>query len=162
MPTATYIALGTTTLTGSDASVEFSSIPATYRDIVAVIIGTCSTATAGGRMYLNSDTGANYSTVRMYGTGSGSGTSDAFTGSLGYIGDVFTSGPTTILINLQDYSATDKHKTWLYRMNQAGSYVMAGAGRWASTNAVDNIKFELNDSRTWQSGTTISLYGIVS
>lgn len=156
--TATYTPLGTVTLTGADTSVEFASIPNTFRDIVAVIIGTAS-STQGGRMVLNADSANSYSTVRMYGVGSGSGASDAFGGTFGYIGDVFTSH-TQIVIQLMDYSATNKHKTWLYRMDNAANYTMAGAGRYASNTAVSNIRFQLNGGASYAIGTTISLYGI--
>jgi hypothetical protein len=36
MPTSTYVALATTTLGATAASVTFSSIPATYRDLLLV------------------------------------------------------------------------------------------------------------------------------
>lgn len=157
--TATYIALATITLTSTDTSVQFANIPTTpYRDLVAVISGTAS-STQGARMILNSDTGSNYSTVRMYGVGSGSGASDAFGGAFGYIGDMFTS-QTSISIQLMDAGASNKHKTWLYRMDNAGNYTMAGAGRYASNTAISNIRFELNSGASYAVGTTISLYGI--
>lgn len=160
MPTSTFTALATITLTGTDTSVEFANIPtSTYKDLVAVIIGT-SSSTQGGRMILNSDTGSNYSTVRMYGTGSGSGASDSFGGTFGYIGDMFSSSQTQIRIQLMDSGASDKHKTWLYRMDNAANYTMAGAGRYASNTAISNIKFELNNAASYSVGTTISLYGI--
>lgn len=161
MPTNTYTPLATVALSGTDTSVEFANVPSIYRDIIAVIIGTAA-STQGARLILNSDTNNNYTTVRMYGEGSGSGVSSSFASTYGYIGDVFSTSQTSILVQLMDYSASDKNKTFLYRMNNAGNYVMAGASRWASNTAVSNIKFELNNGAAWSIGTTISLYGVIA
>jgi hypothetical protein len=66
MPTSTYVALATTTLGATAASVTFSSIPATYRDLVLVYNGTTS-ANIGVDVEFNGDTNsANYSRVFMY------------------------------------------------------------------------------------------------
>jgi hypothetical protein len=64
MPTPTYIPLATVTLGSADSSVTFSSIPATYRDLILVLNGTRST-TSGVRARANADAGANYPMVYM-------------------------------------------------------------------------------------------------
>jgi hypothetical protein len=157
-PVATYIPLQTITLGSSASSVTFASIPQTYRDLIIVMDAKAS-VTAGARMVANSDTGTNYSYVRMYGTGSGSGSGDTGSTAFAYIGDVFTTN-TPIIIQIMDYSATDKHKISLWRMNSAQNYVMAGATRWASNTAISSLAFSLDSARTYETGTTISLYGI--
>jgi hypothetical protein len=98
----------------------------------------------------------------MYGTGSGSGASDSFGGTFGYIGDMFSTPITQITIQLMDYSVTDKHKTWLYRMDNSANYTMAGAARYASNTAVSNIRLELNNAASYAAGTTFSLYGRIA
>ena len=155
-PVSTYIPLQTITLGSAASSVTFADIPQTYRDLVIVMDASAS-GTAGGRMFPNNDTASTYNTIRMYGDGS-SAVSSTITNTYGYIGDVFTS-KTPIIIQLFDYSATDKHKSWLYRMNSSANYVMAGASRWPSTDAITSLVFTLN-SGTYSSGTTFSLYGI--
>jgi hypothetical protein len=150
--------LATITLQQATSTVTFSGIPNTYRDLTISISGTASTTT-GARMVINSDSGSNYPWVRMYGTGS-SGFSDSNTFTYGYIGDIFAA-QTGILITLFDYSATDKHKTWLWRMDNSANYTMAGSGRWASNTAISTLQFALN-SGTYSAGTTISLYGRIA
>jgi hypothetical protein len=155
MPTATYIALATTTLTTTTSSVTFSSIPATYRDLVLVAAGQTS-STAGANIQFNNDTGTNYSVVFMFGTGTTS-QSEQYTAqtSIG-IGAFQPSGIN--IHHIMDYSATDKHKTVLVRRD-TDSYTVAGAGRWASTNAITSVKF---NATNMTSGTVLTLYGIVS
>lgn len=153
-------AIASITLQSASSQVVFSEIPTNYRDLTIVISGT-SSSTQGARMTINSDSSSAYTTARMYGTGSGSGAADSFTGSFGYIGDVFAT-VTGIIIQLVDSGVANKHKSWLYRMDNAANYTMAGSGRYASNTAVSNLRFELNNSATYSAGTTFSLYGRIA
>ena len=153
MPTPTYTPLATVTLGTTASSVTFSSIPATYRDIVvsSELIGSF-----GGRMRFNSDSGTNYPRVLMYATGSAASTEN------GFIVEQSPSGNDMNLIQIMDYSANDKHKTVLIRQSEANlGNVTATAARWANTAAVTSITFLLVGGNL-QAGTTISLYGIAS
>ncbi len=70
-----------------------------------------------------------------------------------------------MIINVMDYSATDKHKTALIRggSNTAGNPgVTMTAGRWASTSAITSLAVNTAYSRSWAAGSTFSLYGIAS
>jgi len=154
MATQTYVALATTTLAGGETEVTFSSIPATYRDVVLVIAGSSSTA-SGLEAKINGST-ANMSTVYMYGDGasasSGSATGVAVIGQIDSGGGVSTT-------HFLDYSATDKHKTFLTRGSRAGGIVIAYANRWAQTTAINSIAMVMQ-AGSLNSGTVISLYGI--
>jgi hypothetical protein len=166
MPTATYIALANTTLSSATSTVTFSSIPATYRDLVLV----CSVKMSVGKtlgITINDDTGSNYSHVWMYGIGSGSGSSTASTNAqyrfMGENANVSTTNFDNSLTSFQDYSATDKHKTMLTRNNQTGSLVEAIAGRWANTNPITKLALAaVGGGSNFESGSTFALYGIVS
>ena len=155
MPTSTYVALATTTLSGGETEVTFSSIPATYRDLVLVIAGSSSTA-SGLEAKINGST-ADMSTVYMYGTGSGSGVSGSATG-VAVIGQIDSSGGVSTT-HFLDYSATDKHKTFLTRGNRAAGIVIAYANRWAQTAAINSVAMTMQ-AGSLNSGTVISLYGI--
>ena len=49
----------------------------------------------------------------------------------------------------------------LVRVNQmAGVHVHAGAGRWASTSAINSVEIMTSNGANYSIGTTISLYGI--
>jgi hypothetical protein len=157
MPTPTYTALANITLGSTATSVTFSSIPATYRDLILVYSGT-STSVSGVEGRFNGDSGTNYSLVRMFGTGS-PGSSSATTN---YFPVVYTGLPITALsiVQIMDYSATDKHKTVLTRAGGAGyTTTEALASRWANTAAITSINIL---SIGFTSGSTFALYGIAS
>jgi hypothetical protein len=155
MPTSTYVALATTTLGASASSVTFSSIATSgYRDLVLVYNGTTS-ANIGVDVEFNSDTNsANYSRVFMYAPPVDSGT--------GGPQEIFYSSTarTVVTCQIQDYSATDKHKTVLSRWGAVDVIVGASALRWANTNAITSLKLTPKSGNTFSSGSTFSLYGI--
>jgi len=107
MPTPTYTPLATVTLGSSAATVTFSSIPATYRDIV-LIYDVLATSNSTMSFRVNGSTGSVYNIVYM----SGQGTSrvvNAATETAFYLGDTNTSIRTAGQTSLLDYSAPDKH-----------------------------------------------------
>ena len=158
MPTPTYTALATRTLTSTAASVTFSSIPATYRDLIVIYQGSTS-AVAGVIARVNGDSGSNYTLVRMIGNSSGA-ISSAATDS--YFPMVYSGNPQSALSILQimDYSATDKHKSALTRTTHTSqSVVEALASRWANTAAITSIAIS---GGTFTVGSTFSLYGVIA
>jgi hypothetical protein len=161
--TATYTSLANVTLGAAASSVTFSSIPATYRDLICVVVAAGST-TLQGRIRLNGDTGSNYNYVRMSGNGTAtSGTSAATqtTGFLSAIAEATTTGALQMNINIMDYSATNKHKPILARANQAANGTDAIFNRWANTAAVTSVQI-LTSTGNWAAGSTFALYGIVA
>lgn len=154
MPTSTYVALATTTLGATASSITFSSIPATFRDLVLVYNGTTS-ANIGVDVEFNSDTNsANYSRLFMYAPPVDSGT--------GGPQEIFYSSTarTVVTCQIQDYSATDKHKTVLSRWGAVDVIVGASALRWADTTAINSFEITPKSGNTFSSGSTFSLYGI--
>jgi hypothetical protein len=159
-----YIPLATVTLGSSASSVTFSSIPATYRDLILVLNGSLS-STANILTRLNGDTGSNYLQVVMQGRGSGpvsqSGTWDVLYPVYNEL-DLNTRFLTTI--QFMDYAATDKHKSILIRSNfnsVSEQRTEAHANRWASTSALTTIAFTLT-AGNYNAGSTFNLYGIAS
>lgn len=162
--TPTHVLLSQITLAANATDVTFSSLPATYGDLVLVASARSTTAGSGEDsldIRFNSDTGSNYNMVRMYGTGSSaiSATNTSVTsmpiGRIGYASYNFAPN----IIQIMDYSATDKHKTVLGRANVAEAVVYATAGRWASTNAITSIAISLGSGNI-VSGSTFALYGV--
>jgi hypothetical protein len=154
MPTATYIPLANVTLGSSAIGVTFSSIPATYRDLVLVVDGTLVSGADDSRVYYNGDTNnANYSGVEMNGNGS-SGFSSTFltTGAFG------TDRSKTI-IQIMDYSATNKHTNLISRASRPASSVGAISNRWANTAAVTSFQIRMI-SQSFATGTTFNLFGV--
>ena len=160
MPTPTYTPLATVTLASTSTSITFSSIPATYRDLRLII--SVPPSGAGPRMILrfNGDSGSNYSGVRMFGNGS-SATSNTSGGGEAYVLDASNTGGALVKVEVMDYSATDKHKTQLIRMDDAAAITFAIANRWANTDAITSILVG-STINSYPVGTVVSLYGIAS
>lgn len=164
MPTPTYDLIASNVLGSNTASVTFSSIPSTYRDLILVINSKVS-STSAIQLKINSDTGANYSYVVLAGDGSGGQTDHGTNQTTGFITNYAgaTSTDETVFIShFMDYSATDKHKTYLTRGNQATGAVTLWCGRWGSTSAITSLELYLPSTRTFTSGGTFYLYGIAS
>jgi len=161
MPQPTYTPLATVTLGSSASSVTFSSIPATYRDLILVFGGT-RTTTNNIQIRFNGDTGSNYSWVNAYGF---SGGADSGSQTLSFMAltsvSLVASEQVNTIVNFMDYSATDKHKTVLSRLSQAGAVAQMNAHRWANTAAVTSILFYA-DVGDFGAGSVFSLYGIAS
>ena len=165
MPQATYIPLATITLSSTDSSVDFANIPGTYKDLILIVTSAAgNTGAPGGNarnllMRFNGDTSNSYTRVIMSGDGSTArSTSDTQSWfALDWYGN--TNNTThDHLIQIMDYSATDKHKTVLTRVRSTAA-TEAMASRWPSTNAVTAISV-FYDSNTLAIGSTFSLYGI--
>ncbi len=150
--------LATTTLASSSATVTFSSISQSYRDLVIVSNAFQTGGTSDIWVRYNGDTGNNYSRVYMGGSGSGSGYSGTNQDVVNYVAYATTTNENTHLIHIMDYS-TDKHKTNLSRTNTPSNSVSAYAGRWASTAAITSILFGTNGGN-FAAGSTFSLYGV--
>ena len=165
MPEQTYTPLATVTLGTATTQVTMSNIPTSYRDLILVING--SLASAGSYwIRLNGDTGSNYSFVTAQanhggGIASGSGTSTIF--EPWQPNNLITNGRFVNLFNFMDYSATDKHKSFLSRIGGQQSdsqMVTMAAGRYASTSAINSI--QTTATQNFNIGTTFSLYGVIA
>ena len=168
MPSATYTALQTTTLSSATTTVTFSNLPTTgFRDLVLVISARATQENNRGfAVRYNGDSGANYNYV--WGFAFPNSTTSGFENSVTSLPFVVTPGSNTtdyatIVINILDYAATDKHKTGLARTDFIGAdaRLFMTAGRWANTNAITSIAIGLS-ANTFASGSTFSLYGIAA
>lgn len=151
-------ALASITLQEATASVSFSGIPQNYRDLVLVFNGTISLSSParGAEFYFNADeTAGNYSYVWAYGdsvgAGSASGSPQLFT---------VTNSQSTAVIQVIDYSATNKHKTSLTRSNAGAIETDMLASRWANTAAITSLLIkDASAGFTFAAGSTFNLYG---
>lgn len=167
MPSPTYIALATTTLSSSASSITFGSIPNTYRDLILVVFGRTDAArryefTA---IHLNGDTSTSYDSVNIYweagGRGSYTGTNVGALGTLGLMGAQASSNHfNTCRYEIMDYSANDKHKTVLYRADDPGRQTYIYTGRYPSTNVITSVTFKTIQGASMIAGTTLTLYGV--
>lgn len=155
MPVAAMTALATVTLASNDSSVDFVSIPSTYRDLI--LIGNYGQASTGfaGKAYFNADTtSGNYASVRILGNGS-SDVSNANGGSIRW--ETQGASNSTLIIQILDYS-TAKQKIALVRAGNAGTNTEASVTRWSDLNTVNALRLAFGTDIT--AGSTFSLFGV--
>jgi hypothetical protein len=167
MPTATYTPLANVTLGSSASSVTFSSIPATYRDLILVFEGSVNTGDRVVAIRFNSDSGSNYSRVQMAGTGSSTSSSPLSGTATDFYYQATASQQTNAVVQIMDYTATDKHKSMVSRANTPAAYVFANAHRWASTAAITSLQVfpatgSYGANGSFNIGSTFSLYGVIA
>ena len=160
---STYTPLASATLTDPASSVTFGGIPQTYTDLVLVSMPLSATSD-NLTMQFNSDTGTNYSTTILWGSGSSAGSArqtSTATPYMSYYG-LTNATPSTCVFHIMNYSNATTYKTVLARAgNASGSGgVDAIVGLWRSTSAITSIVVKQVGSNNLSSGSTFTLYGI--
>lgn len=151
-------AIANITLQASSPAITFSGVPQTYRDLVVVYNGqTVDSGNFDIRIHFNGDT-SNFSFVAMGGTGS---STYSYTASSTNTFNPGTGNRTVGVYQVMDYSATDKHKTTLIRVNSSNSNVGAGVQRWGSTASITSVTVSMG-SGNYAAGSTFSLYGRIA
>lgn len=168
-PTMALIASNTVGSSGS-ASVTFSSIPATYTDLI-VYVSARDTSSAVGQtlaMRLNGDsTTGNYSWIRLEGNGatasSGSGLSDNALVAGATVGSTATANTfDSSYIYISNYlSANYKSMSFdtVSENNATTAYADLNAGLWKTTNPITSITL-YGTSGNFVQYSTFYLYGI--
>lgn len=159
MPT-TYEPISTQTLTNNTtATVTFSSVPATYTDLILIFGGTRTTGAADIFLRFNGDTATNYSRLYISGNGSAAGSAKgsnetSFLGG-GYVQTVVGSS----IFQIFNYANATTFKTVLARTNYTDTGVSAYVGLWRATPAAITTVL-VGTSNFFASGSTFTLYGI--
>lgn len=162
MASNTYVALQTQVLTGSAASVTFSSIPSTYTDLELVFNGAnTSTGPIDCYYILNGDTGTNYSRTIFTGNGSSASSGRASNETKLYLAGYFGTSNSTVITKFLSYSNTSVNKTVLARAANTDTNVFAGVGLWRSNAAITSIVV-YPASGAFAAGSSFTLYGIAS
>lgn len=164
MPTPTYTALATLTLTGSASSVTFSSISQAYADLVLVANITHTLAAGGASVRMNG-VATGYKYLVMAGNGStANNSSSSGTGiPLTSYADLSNTSAVQSQMQVMDYASTNKNKSTLTRTNKASQATEAGVGQNDSTSAVTTISvYESSGAGAFAAGSTFSLYGIAA
>lgn len=161
MPTPTYTPLANVTLGSNTATITFSSISQSYRDLI--LIGQVKHDAGSSPIYgrMNSTTGI-YNGTQMNGDGS-SASSDFYsnatnfqpTGGNNFMG---TGVNAVFKMDFIDYSVTNKQKTMLFRGDRSDYATFASAHRFATTSAISSIYLFCNSQ--FVAGSTFALYGV--
>lgn len=161
-PSGAYDSIATAS--GAASSITFSSIPSTYTHLQLrlFMVGTSTDQDIWGRF--NSDTGSNYATHRMYGSGSGTPSAGASTSSakIDFFARSNSTQPGVAVIDILDYANTNKYKTSrsLSGWDANGSgFLEFTSGLWQNTSAINSITF-FPQVGTFAAGTHAALYGI--
>jgi len=159
----TYDKIATTTLGSAAASIDFTSIPATYTDLRIILVGTAATSSYPW-MRFNGDTASNYSDTYMYGSGTGVVAARNANITAWYMGawTFSTTIPSLFTMDIFSYAGST-YKTGL----STGSTDYNGSGftdaivsLWRSTSAITSIKIFSDAGYNLNAGTTATLYGI--
>jgi hypothetical protein len=170
--TGAYESIATETLTGSQSSVTFSSIPATYTHLQLRIMGKTDRALDRDPITVkfNSDSGSNYAEHTLSGNGSSAsaGAGSSLTSTTIYRATGNSSATNifgVIVYDLLDYANTNKYKTGRY----LGGYDANGAGDiyfgstlWQSTSAITSIVLTPSIGSNFLQYSSFALYGIKS
>ena len=178
---SSYESIQTYVLGSTASSVTFSSIPQTYTHLQIRISFLCSNGDGWQWMQSGNSsvdtTATNYSSHHIY--GNGAGTNAAYqTGSVnpnangyrwGYANTASSTSPYPAIIDILDYTNTNKYKTFrsLNGQDANGSgFVFLSSGLWMSTSAINVIKIS-NSSGNQQTSyqnynqySSFALYGV--
>jgi hypothetical protein len=172
MPSSRFL-ISSQTLASSAASVTFSSIPATYTDLVLRI--SARTNASGSvndsiEITFNGDTASNYSTRIVAGSGSAAFSdqysnntpSRAWYGATGNSATANTFGSTEVYI--PNYLVSQNKQISIFGLNETNATaatMAAVASLWRNTAAITSILLDpLDGSATFNSGSSFYLYGL--
>jgi hypothetical protein len=160
-------------LASAQSSIEFTSIPQTFTDLV-ILTSFRSAGTNANDSYIqfNGDTGSNYSFRRLYGEGSGSGQTDTVSGAATagrvsrVVGSSYTSNTfSNSTIYIPNYRiATAKSLTvdTVEENNATLAYQMIYATRWSGTAAITSLKLQILGGDNFAQYSSATLYGITA
>ena len=171
----TYESIATVTVGGGgSATVEFTSIPATYKHLQVRCFAQTNRGTYGGdaaKIQFNSDTSANYTYHTLRGNGSSASSSNEVNLAYGYSVDTGTGVSSTFgaaVIDILDYLDTNKNKTIRTLTGNDINGTIAGYGGtvtfisvlWKNTSAITSIKFTPESGSQFNQYSSFALYGI--
>jgi len=163
-PTMTLIASNTVG-SGGASSVTFSSIPATYTDLVVKVSARSTSTTIGLQLELNGST-SSITTINLEGKGSGSD-SYSSTNIAGYLvpssATANTFGNTEIYI--PNYTSSNYKSVSVDSVNEnngTSAYSVLTAWLWSNTAAITSLVFQTDapSTNSFAQYSTFYLYGI--
>jgi hypothetical protein len=168
----TFTLIQAKTLSSAQSNIEFTSIPATFTDLVLKVSArTAVTADAFDsiQVQFNGDTASNYSWIRLRGSGSASADSGGSTSStyvmMQYInGDAATAntfGSSEMYI--PNYAGSTQKSCSVESVNETNAttaYMCLIAGRWTGTAAITSIKLTTISTDNFKINSTAYLYGV--
>jgi len=163
----TYIAIATVTVgSGGAATIEFTSIPGTYTDLlVKYSIRTDRSAVSDGLDLTFNNNNSNYTYRYLLGDGSSassaSGSAKVFGQVNGDTGTASTFGNGEVYIpNYAGNNNKSFSNDSLSENNATSANAWLGANLWSDTSAITSIKFTPQLGSNFKQYSTATLYGI--
>lgn len=160
-----YESIQTVTLSSSQATISFTSIPATFTHLQIRMMATYTGSVGSGFIAFNGDNASgNYSFHYLLGDGSSAGAGALTSQNQGkFTGGAGTSpaANNVMVMDILDYANTNKYKTTraLYGWDSNSSgYVEFNSNNWRSTSAITSIV--LTPANSFNTYTSAALYGI--
>ena len=149
---------------GGAASIEFTGIPATGKDLL-VLISTRSTSTNRVMNFrLNNDTGSNYDTMRLIGQGSSASSSSFNATSFVWFSSDSTDTTSTfdnVQMYLSNYTSSAAKSISLDSVsenNNTTAHQQLQAIKYSGTSAITSIQVYAGSSNALAQHSTASLY----
>lgn len=164
------VMLADTTLSGTAATIDLTSIPAHWSHLKLVFCGRGDTGTAPAVVLrFNADTGTNYDSQLLAGQAAAASATEAFGGTTTQIGNIpgvsdVASAAGMCVVDIPGYAGTVFHKTmcshntYKTATSSGGVVIAERAGHWRSTAAINQITL-LIGAGLFVVGTRVSLYG---
>jgi len=164
-----FYLISSQTLSSLAASVSFSSIPSTYRSLQLRCQQNRSNATGSRDIYVqfNSDTGTNYTSHLIYGTGSAVSAVSSDAATYGTIfGATDPTGVGSFIMDISDYASTTKYKTMfalggMVQTSTPTGYASINSAAWKNTAAITSITLTQQNYFVGSSQSIFSLYGVI-
>ena len=167
---ATYTLISSNVLSSSAASITFSSIPATYTDLVLRISSRISVGAIDWPLSLrfNGDTASNYSNTNLYWSGPSSGRFSNQTSATRVLGSTGSNATAntfgSIEIYIPSYTVSQNKPFGSFGAPETNGTTFddgtqAYAGLWRNTAAITSILVS-QDGSGFVSGSSFYLYGI--
>lgn len=160
--TATYSLIESQTLGSATTTITFTSIPATFTDLILVMNAKASTGTPSIAMRFNGDNGTNYSWTALVGNGTAASSSRATSTANNWVSALLNGVSSTNFnsgtIQIIDYANATTYKTALSRWAGADYEVDAICNLWRNTAAINQVSLIAQSNLA--AGSNFKLYGI--
>ena len=165
----TYVAIATVTVgSGGAANIEFTSIPATYTDIVIVYSlrsDRASQVNSSGRVSFNGNT-SNYSYKDIIGNGSTVGSNSDTNGALIYIPASTATSSTfgNAAVYIPNYAGSNNKSYSVDFVAETNATSISGqglsAGLWSNSSGITSVKVTEANGANFVQYSTATLFGI--
>lgn len=154
---------------GTSGTITFSSIPSTYSHLQVRAFMPVTSNNNAPYIRFNSDSGSNYTVHTLIGVNNGSvnaqgATSQSYINIAGFWFGIQTTYPGVSVVDILDYSNTNKYKTVRAIAGQDNNSTLGStgisSGVWLNTNAITSISIILSGATTFASNAKFGLYGI--